>query len=109
MHGNVCVMLNIFFSSHVGCMTDAESVYHLPCIIVVKLHILELKCHLTPVSGVGSSPALATCETSQVLLASVSGVFPGVLPFPPSCQGSIMQAVCSVLYYYAWTLVLHTC
>ena len=32
-------------------------------------------------SGVGSSPALATCETSQVLLAGVSGGFPGVLPF----------------------------
>ena len=26
-------------------------------------------------SGVGSSPALATCETSQVLLAGVSGGF----------------------------------
>ena len=25
------------------------------------------------VTGVGSSPALATCETSQVLLAGVSG------------------------------------
>ena len=35
------------------------------------------------VSGVGSSPALATCETSQVLLAGVSGGFPGVLPFCP--------------------------
>ena len=31
--------------------------------------------HLTAVSGVGSSPDLATCETSQVLLAGVSGVF----------------------------------
>ena len=31
--------------------------------------------HLTAVFGVGSSPALATCETSQVLLASVSGGF----------------------------------
>ena len=39
--------------------------------------------HLTAVSGVGSSPALATCETSQVLLAGVSGGFPGVLPFRP--------------------------
>ena len=29
------------------------------------------------------SPALATCETSQVLLAGVSGGFPGVLPFRP--------------------------
>ena len=40
--------------------------------------------HLTAVSGVGSSPALATCETSQVLLAGVSGDFPGVLPFRPT-------------------------
>ena len=31
--------------------------------------------HLTAVSGVGSSPALATCEASQVLLAGVPGVF----------------------------------
>ena len=30
---------------------------------------------LTSVSGAGSSPALATCETSQVLLAGVPGVF----------------------------------
>ena len=35
-------------------------------------------------SGVGSSPALATCETSQVLLAGVSGVFFGALPFRPT-------------------------
>ena len=40
--------------------------------------------HLTAVSGVGSSPALATRETSQVLLAGVSGGFPGVLPFCPT-------------------------
>ena len=39
--------------------------------------------HLTAVTGVGSSPALATCETSQVLLVGVSGGFPGVLPFRP--------------------------
>ena len=31
--------------------------------------------HLTAVSSLGSSPAMATCETSQVLLAGVSGVF----------------------------------
>ena len=31
--------------------------------------------HLTTVSGVGSSPALATCATSQVLLAGVPGGF----------------------------------
>ena len=35
-------------------------------------------------SGVGSSPALATCETRQVLLAGVSCGFPGVLPFRPT-------------------------
>ena len=35
-------------------------------------------------TGVGSSPALAACETSQVLLAGVSGGFPGVLPFCPT-------------------------
>ena len=40
--------------------------------------------HLTAVTGVGSSPALATCETSQVLLAGVSGGFPGVLLFRPT-------------------------
>ena len=42
--------------------------------------------HLTAVSGVSSSPALATCETRQVLLAGVSGGFPGVLPFRPTYQ-----------------------
>ena len=31
--------------------------------------------HLTAVSGAGLSPALATCETSQVLLACVPGGF----------------------------------
>ena len=30
---------------------------------------------LGPLSGVDSSPALATCETSQVLLAGVPGGF----------------------------------
>ena len=39
--------------------------------------------HLTAVSGVGSSPALAY-KTSQVLLAGVSGGFPGVFPFRPT-------------------------
>ena len=35
-------------------------------------------------TGVGSSPALATCETSQHLLAGVSGGIPSVLPFHPT-------------------------
>ena len=36
------------------------------------------------VTGDGSSPILATCETRQVLLAGVSGGFPGVLLFRPT-------------------------
>ena len=40
--------------------------------------------HLTAVSGVGSSPALATCKTRQVLVAGVLGGFPGVLLFRPT-------------------------
>ena len=39
------------------------------------LFLLKSLDHLTAVTGVGSSPALATCETSQVLLAGVSGGF----------------------------------
>ena len=35
-------------------------------------------------TGVGSSPVLATCETSHVMLADLSGGFPGVLPFCPT-------------------------
>ena len=41
----------------------------------VKIAVSKSLDHLTAVSGVGSSPALATCETSQVLLAGVPGVF----------------------------------
>ena len=37
--------------------------------------LVAIYLSLTAVSGVGSSPALATCETSQVLLAGVSGGF----------------------------------
>ena len=50
------------------------------------LHICENKDtnHLTAVSGVSSSPALAICETSHDLLAGVPGGFPGVLPFRPT-------------------------
>ena len=40
--------------------------------------------HLTAVTGVGSSPALATCETSHVLLEGLPGDFPGILPFRPT-------------------------
>ena len=55
---------------------------------MVKSADISLR-HLTirssAVSGVGLSPALATCETSQVLLAGVSGVFSRgcSLPFSP--------------------------
>ena len=40
--------------------------------------------YLTAMTVVGSSPSLATRETSQVLLAGVSGGFPGELPFCPT-------------------------
>ena len=39
-----------------------------------RLRALSLD-HLIAVSGVGSSPAVATCETSQVLLTGVPGGF----------------------------------
>ena len=53
--------------------------------LVRSLNFSALKSfdYLTAMT-VGSSPALATCETSQVLLAVVSGGFPGVLPFRPT-------------------------
>ena len=55
-----------------------------PCGRVVKSAVSQSPDHLTAVSGVGSSPALATCETSQVLLAGVSGCFsPGSPIFAP--------------------------
>ena len=41
----------------------------------VKGEVSAKHAILTAVSGVGSSPALATCETSQVLLAGVPGGF----------------------------------
>ena len=41
----------------------------------VKSAVSQSLDHLTAVSGVGSSPALATCETSQVMLAGVLGGF----------------------------------
>ena len=41
----------------------------------VKSAVSQSLDHLTAVSGVGSSPALATCETSQVRLAGVPGGF----------------------------------
>ena len=48
----------------------------------VKSTVSKSLDHLTAMSGVGSSPALATCESSQVLLADVpGGFFLGVLPF----------------------------
>ena len=49
----------------------------------VRLLNISALNHLTAVTVVGSRPALATFETSQVLLAGVSGGFPGVLPLSP--------------------------
>ena len=55
----------------------SEQVWHKPaCTAPVgeQLRALFLN-NLTAVTGVGSSPALATCETSHVLLEGVSGGF----------------------------------
>ena len=52
----------------------------------VKSAVSESLDHLTALSGVGSRPALATCERSQVLLAGVPGGFSRGSPVfaPPS-------------------------
>ena len=56
-----------------------------------RLRVLFLNhYHITAVSGVGSSPALATCETSQVLLAGVPGGFSWGSPvFAPPTDWSV--------------------
>ena len=41
----------------------------------IKISLIKSIHLITAVSGVGSSPALAICETSQVLLAGVPGGF----------------------------------
>ena len=48
---------------------------HLAAPVAERSGALFLNHSITAVSGVGSSPALATCETSKVLLAGVSGGF----------------------------------
>ena len=49
-------------------------------------------------SGAGLSPTLATCETSQVLLAVVSGGFPGVLPFRPTYRSARLDGRYCTMY-----------
>ena len=56
----------------------------------VKSAVSKSLDHLTAVSGVGSSPILATCETSQVLLAGVQGGFSRGSPvFAPTTDWSV--------------------
>ena len=50
----------------------------------VKSAVSESLDHLTAVSGGGSSSALATCETSKVLLAGVPGGFSRGTPISPN-------------------------
>ena len=49
----------------------------------------------TAVSGVGSSPALATCETRQILLAVCQVVLPGYSRFAPpiDCLASMSEII----------------
>ena len=68
-----------------NCRTDTQSNSAPVAEWVRSLYFSALNHSIiTAVSGVGSSPALATCETSQVLLAGVSSGFPGVLPIRPT-------------------------
>ena len=55
------------------------------------LFLLKSLDHLTAVCGVGTNPALATCETSQILLADVPDVFffSGFSRFRPPTDWSI--------------------
>ena len=53
--------------------------------------------HLTAVSGVGSSHALATCETSQILLAGVPGGFSRFCP-PQKKKKKKDQSKAGVVY-----------
>ena len=48
-------------------------------------------------TGVGSSPALATCETSHVLLAGLTGGFPGVLPFRPTFRLACLDNISEII------------
>ena len=64
-----------------------EGIHHLRkfCLQVLQFDIPVNNISLTAVSGVGSSPALAKCQTSQDLLAGVSGGFSRGSPvFAPS-------------------------
>ena len=47
------------------------------------------------------APALATCETSLVLLAGVSGGFPGILPFRPTYRLARLDISEIILRRYA--------
>ena len=69
--------MHLWFSDGVSCMT-LNNPAAAPMAEWVRSR------NFTVVTGVGSSPALATCETSHVMLAGVSGGFPGVLPFRPT-------------------------
>ena len=51
---------------------------------VADFNALNYSITSIAVGGVGLSPALVTCGTSQVLLADVPGGFPGVLSFRPT-------------------------
>ena len=70
-------------------------------------HYLLNRAVLTAVSGVGSSPALATCKTCQVLLAGVSGGLPRGSPvFAPPTKISLQN---NIYMYNASNICTYTC
>ena len=58
-------------------------------------------------TGVGSSPALVICGTSQVLLAGVSGGFPGILPFRPTYRLARLDMSNGSNVYPHWSVIEH--
>ena len=70
-------------SQHRPCTSPHHAITYID-INANKLYFTNTAVTNTAVTGVGSSPALATYDTSQVLLEGVSGGFLGVLPFRPT-------------------------
>ena len=65
----------LFFNLISTLCRQVHVVFHSLPLLNIHLHYNCQYTSLTAVSGAGSSPALATCETSQVLLAGVPGGF----------------------------------
>ena len=83
----------------INCAADQHLSFHyiddtIPLLPSSNLWLYSPVCvGLTAVSGVCLSPALTTCETRQVLLAGVSGGFPGYSRFAPPINWLVSMSV----------------